>query len=84
MQLHHLHAQLQQRPSPRLDLGQGPDLESPQPAGCKGKIDFLFVISSGAFDTRPLLTHTFGLSRATEAIEFVATGEGLKVAVVPD
>mgnify|MGYP000870787915 CR=1 FL=1 len=34
---------------PRLDLGQGPDLESPQPAGCKGKIDFLFVISSGAF-----------------------------------
>lgn len=42
------------------------------------------LISSGAFDTRPLLTHTFGLSRATEAIEFVATGEGLKVAVVPD
>lgn len=34
---------------PRLDLGQEPDLEPPQPAGCKGKIDFLFVISSGSF-----------------------------------
>ena len=34
---------------PRLDLGDKPDLEPPQPAGCKGKIDFLFVISSGAF-----------------------------------
>ena len=34
---------------PRLDLGHGPDLDSPQPAGCKGKIDFLFVISSGQF-----------------------------------
>lgn len=42
------------------------------------------LISSGAIDTRSLVTHTFGLSRATEAIEFVATGEGLKVAVVPD
>jgi len=34
---------------PRLDLGDKPDLEPPQPAGCKGKIDFLFVISSGVF-----------------------------------
>lgn len=42
------------------------------------------LISSGAIDTRSLVTHTFGLSRATEAIEFVSTGEGLKVAVVPD
>ena len=33
----------------RLDLGDKPDLEPPQPAGCKGKIDFLFVISSGGF-----------------------------------
>src|SRR5690242_4903942 len=31
----------------RLDLGAGPDLEAAQPAGCQGKIDFLFVISSG-------------------------------------
>ncbi len=42
------------------------------------------LISSGAIDTGSLLTHTFGLSRASEAIEFVATREGLKVAVVPD
>src|SRR5690606_15278484 len=33
----------------RLDLGREPDLEPPQPAGCKGKIDFLFVISTGGF-----------------------------------
>ncbi|MFT4218514.1 MAG: alcohol dehydrogenase catalytic domain-containing protein [Micropruina sp.] len=42
------------------------------------------LIESGAIDTRALVTHTFGLSRAAEAIEFVASGEGLKVAVVPD
>ena len=42
------------------------------------------LLSSGAIDTRSLLTHTFGLSKAGEAIEFVATREGLKVAVVPD
>jgi hypothetical protein len=34
---------------PRLDLGAGPDLEPAQPAGCQGKIDFLFVISSGQY-----------------------------------
>lgn len=34
---------------PRLDLGDKPDLEPPQPAGCKGKIDFLFVLSNGQF-----------------------------------
>jgi len=34
---------------PRLDLGAEPDLEAPQPAGCKGKIDFLFVLSNGQF-----------------------------------
>ncbi|MBZ5708614.1 hypothetical protein [Nannocystis pusilla] len=28
-----------------LDVGTEQDVESPQPAGCKGKIDFLFVIS---------------------------------------
>ena len=35
--------------SPRLDLGDVPDLDPPQPIGCKGKIDFLFVISNGQF-----------------------------------
>lgn len=42
------------------------------------------LLSSGAIDTGALLTHSYPLSRAAEAIEFVATGEGLKVAVVPD
>ena len=42
------------------------------------------LLSSGAIDTGSLLTHTFGLSQAAEAIEFVATREGLKVAVLPD
>ncbi|MCY1060600.1 hypothetical protein [Nannocystis sp. SCPEA4] len=28
-----------------LDVGTEQDVENPQPAGCKGKIDFLFVIS---------------------------------------
>jgi L-iditol 2-dehydrogenase len=42
------------------------------------------LIESGAIDTKALITHTFALSRASEAIEFVASGEGIKVAVVPD
>ena len=42
------------------------------------------LIESGAIDTMSLVTHTFGLSRAAEAIEFVASGEGIKVAMVPD
>ena len=42
------------------------------------------LIESGAIDTKSLITHTFGLSKAAEAIEFVASGEGIKVAVVPD
>lgn len=32
-----------------LDLGDIPDGGNPQPAGCKGKIDFLFVISRAGF-----------------------------------
>ena len=42
------------------------------------------LIESGAIDTKSLITHTFPLSKAIEAIEFVAAGEGIKVAVVPD
>lgn len=42
------------------------------------------MIESGAIDTKSLITHRFGLSQAAEAIEFVASGEGIKVAVVPD
>lgn len=32
-----------------LDVGTEQDVESPQPAGCKGKIDFLFVIGRHEF-----------------------------------
>lgn len=42
------------------------------------------LIAEDVVDTRSMITHTFGLSRTAEAIEFVATGTGLKVAVVPD
>jgi hypothetical protein len=31
---------------PRVDMGTPPDVGSGKPAGCQGKIDFLFVISS--------------------------------------
>jgi hypothetical protein len=31
-----------------LDMGNIPDFDPPQPAGCDGKIDFLFVISTAA------------------------------------
>jgi threonine dehydrogenase-like Zn-dependent dehydrogenase len=42
------------------------------------------LIESGQVNADALLTHTFPLSQTTEAIEFVASGEGVKVAVVPD
>jgi len=42
------------------------------------------LIESATIDTKSLVTHRFGLSKAAEAIEFVASGEGIKVAVVPD
>ncbi len=42
------------------------------------------LIESGAIDTKSLVTHTFPLSHTTDAIEYVASGDGIKVAVVPD
>lgn len=42
------------------------------------------LIETGAIDTASLVTHTFPLSQAAEAIEFVAHGDGIKIAVVPD
>lgn len=42
------------------------------------------LIESGQIDTKSLITHSFPLQRAAEAIEFVASGEGIKVAVRPD
>lgn len=44
----------------------------------------LKLISNGTIDVKSLHTHSFGLSKVIEAIEFVASGEGVKVAVVPD
>jgi hypothetical protein len=39
--------------APELDAGSPPDFGPPQPEGCKGKIDFLFVISrTGTMDTK--------------------------------
>lgn len=56
-------------------------------ASNSGRVSFVRavkLIESGVIDTGSLLTHTFGLSEAGAAIEFVAGGEGIKVAVVPD
>lgn len=41
------------------------------------------IIESGQVNAEALLTHTFPLSQTIEAIEFVASGEGVKVAVFP-
>lgn len=63
-------------PGPRLDLGDKPDLEPPQPAGCKGKIDFLFVISSGGFVA--LKSFQAGISRKGQVPESLESSyEGL-------
>jgi hypothetical protein len=35
--------------APVLDVGLMPDLMTPQPVGCKGKIDFLFMMSGQTF-----------------------------------
>ena len=42
------------------------------------------LICDGRIDTARMVTHRFPLDRASEAIDFVAGGEGIKVAVVPD
>ncbi|MGI5950916.1 MAG: zinc-binding dehydrogenase [Brooklawnia sp.] len=44
----------------------------------------LDLIAAGKIDVKPLHTHTYPLSDVIEAIDFVASGEGVKVAVVPD
>lgn len=44
----------------------------------------LQLIVDGRINTTDMVTHRFPLSQATEAIDFVATGEGIKVAVIPD
>lgn len=44
----------------------------------------LDLIASGAIDVKSLVTDTFPLARVREAIERSASGEGIKVAVVPE
>ena len=41
------------------------------------------LIASGRIDTARMVTHRFPLDKAAEAIESVAGGEGIKVAVLP-
>lgn len=41
------------------------------------------LICGGRIDTARLVTHRFPLDRASEAIDLVASGEGIKVAVIP-
>lgn len=43
----------------------------------------LALIASGAIDTDSLITHEMELSRLEEALNLVASGEALKVAIVP-
>lgn len=42
------------------------------------------MIAGGSLDLSSIITHRFGLSQVSKAIEFVGTAVGLKVAVIPD
>lgn len=42
------------------------------------------LIEDKAINVKALHTHTFGLSEVREGIEFVSSGEGIKVAIVPE
>jgi L-iditol 2-dehydrogenase len=51
-----------------------------------GRVDYeraVRLIASGRVDTARLVTHRFPLDKAAEAIESVAGGEGIKIAVLP-
>ena len=48
------------------------------------KSDENVKIRFDVIDVKSLHTHSYALSDVVEAIEFVASGEGVKVAVVPD
>ena len=41
------------------------------------------LISSGRIDTARMVTHRFPLDKTVEAIEAVAGGDGIKIAVLP-
>lgn len=53
-------------------------------AGRRNVARALDLIVKGAIDTKTMVTHRFGLSRVAEAVEFAASGAGIKIAVVPD
>jgi threonine dehydrogenase-like Zn-dependent dehydrogenase len=44
----------------------------------------LRLIEAGLIPADVIVSHTFPLSQAAEAIEFSASGEGIKIAVVPE
>ena len=55
-------------------------------AANSGRADYeraVALISSGRIDAARMVTHRFPLDKAAEAIESVAGGEGIKVAVLP-
>lgn len=41
------------------------------------------LLEAGVIDASKIVTHTFGLDQVVEAIEFSASGQGVKVAVTP-
>jgi L-iditol 2-dehydrogenase len=43
----------------------------------------LSLISSGQIDADGLITHEMGLERLEQALQLVASGDALKVAVIP-
>lgn len=46
--------------------------------------DALDLIATGAIDVKALHTHTYNLDDVAEGIEFVSSGEGIKVAISPE
>ena len=55
-------------------------------AANSGRTDYeraVALISSGRVDAARMVTHRFPLDKAAEAIDFVAGGEGIKIAVLP-
>ena len=55
-------------------------------AANSGRADYeraVALISSGRIDAARMVTHRFPLDKAAEAIDSVAGGEGIKIAVLP-
>jgi threonine dehydrogenase-like Zn-dependent dehydrogenase len=43
----------------------------------------LRLIETGRIDVEPMVTHRYPLESAVEAIEMSASGQGIKIAVIP-